>query len=65
MSDSTVMLSDAEYVDASGLTCPHCKSTNISTHGTFDPETATIEVVCDDCDRRWYDCYKLAGWMPN
>lgn len=59
------MMTDEEYTAKGGQHCPFCNSENISLNGTFDPESGTIEVECDDCERQWFDYYELKGWVAR
>lgn len=58
------MMSDAEYVAAGGMKCPHCGSNNIEAVRNLDMEGTTCyqDISCGDCERTWIDVYKLIGW---
>lgn len=59
-------LSDAEYVEKGGCTCPFCGSDDIE-GGPFNADAgyATQEVSCNECDRSWEDQYNLTGYIAN
>lgn len=59
-------LSDAEYVEKGGCTCPFCGSDDIEGGSTnVDAGYATQEVSCNECDRSWEDQYNLTGYIAN
>lgn len=57
------ILTDAEYVAASGANCPCCGGSD--TEGgdrSFESGIATLEVWCKDCDAEWVESYDLSGF---
>ncbi len=59
-------LSDAEYVEKGGCTCPFCGSDDIE-GGSFNAGAgyATQEVSCNECDKSWEDQYTLTGYIAD
>lgn len=59
-------MSDQEYVEKGGCTCPFCGSDDIE-GGPFNADAgyATQEVSCNECDRSWEDQYKLTGYIAD
>ncbi len=47
--------------------CPYCGSENIEGQSIdIDGDTAEQEVGCNDCNKSWYDKYRLTGvWVPS
>jgi transcription elongation factor Elf1 len=41
--------------------CPFCNSTNIEA-GHWNGETMAVEVICNTCEKQWYEFYKLTGY---
>ena len=52
---------EKKYLDSPSH-CLYCDSENIGTE-SFDGDCASQQVFCRDCDKTWYDCYKLVGVM--
>lgn len=58
-------LSDFEYLQKHGAACPYCGSKDISSEGIeIDGMEGVARVDCNACDNRWYDVWKLSGWIP-
>lgn len=58
-------MTDEEYVNGAGLTCPICRKVgDISSDGNVEIVgwDATQEVHCANCGSYWYDLYKLTGY---
>ncbi len=58
-------MTNEEYLEASGLECPFCKSQDVK--DTFpclrqEDFTITIQVKCCDCLKRWHEMYTLIGY---
>jgi len=51
---------EQRYLECLGLRCPYCNSTNINAE-SWNGDTATQDVSCDDCGKHWKDCYELTG----
>ena len=52
---------EQEYIDAGGVTCIHCNSTNMEAH-TFKSVTDVSvgqDVQCLECKTTWTDIYYL------
>ena len=51
-----------KYVEENPFQCPFCGSANITTTGDIEGDglsSAWQSVVCNDCQKRWTDVYKL------
>jgi len=50
-------MTDAEYVDKSGLVCPYCKSKDVSA-GDYDVDSTSVsvDVQCHSCKKRMVRC---------
>jgi hypothetical protein len=59
-------MSDMEYVEKGGCTCPFCGSDDIE-GGSFNADAgyATQETSCNECDRSWEDQYTLTGYIAS
>jgi DNA-directed RNA polymerase subunit M/transcription elongation factor TFIIS len=59
-----VPLSDREYVESAGQTCPKCFSYQISYHGAFETEgpEGWQNVECESCGATWKDLFRLVGY---
>ena len=54
-----------QYVLKKGTHCPYCNSENIEgQHVEITDSGAEQEICCLDCDKEWFDFYKLAGYFP-
>lgn len=57
-----------EYADSNGALCPYCSSKYIQTTGPVDigtDGTGYQRIACQKCQRRWYDKYRLVGFIPS
>lgn len=61
--ETNKIMTDEEYVEAGGLQCPYCRSTNIKGE-RFDGEGRHVwsEVHCNECEADWVDIYTLASF---
>jgi len=56
-------LSQTDYVNRGGRECPWCGSGDLEGHnGSFNCDSATLEVGCLSCDRYWTAEYQLLGY---
>ena len=53
-----------DYLANCGSKCPHCGSTHIEATrcAEADGNTASAEIICNDCDSTWTDQYILTGF---
>lgn len=60
-------MTDREYVDTCGSACPHCRSTDIESVGSFEVDDfgAHRDCECNACGREWVDSYRLVGWFAS
>lgn len=59
------MLTESEYAERGGLSCPLCASDKLSTDGFFssrDDLKVEISVYCRACGASWEDVYVLEGY---
>ncbi len=59
------MLTESEYAERGGLSCPYCASDRLKTNGVFlsrDDLKVGIDVYCDACGASWTDVYSLEGY---
>lgn len=62
------MMTGDQYVEASGVCCPACRSADIIGAGPFDTPTAgeaTQDCTCNNCGTCWTDIYKLTGYASQ
>lgn len=54
---------EARYLEGGGSLCPFCESNDIEGRDVLqaEGETASQRVICNDCDKQWYDIYTLTG----
>lgn len=55
---------EKHYLECMGLRCPYCNSANINAD-SWNGDTATQDVICDECGRHWKDCYELSGIIED
>ena len=57
-------MTEAEYVDRGGNSCPACGSDKISTRGQVETDCALAwqKVECEGCGASWTDAYVLSGY---
>lgn len=56
-------MSELEYVKKGGCRCPFCGSEDIVGQSVeIDAGGAIQECSCAECDKEWYDHYKLSGY---
>lgn len=59
-------MSQKKYVEQDGIHCPFCDSTNLCGDSVeIDGGGATQPVSCNDCGKRWIDCYELTGYIEQ
>lgn len=60
-------MSQEQYVKTEGSRCPFCESINIVADGNVEVDSGggSQRVSCDDCDKVWYDCYTLTGYIEQ
>lgn len=59
-------LTSSEYANFEGVFCPHCGSERIEAVGPIDVGTNGTgfqRIVCKYCHKKWYDEYKLVGYV--
>ena len=58
-----MMLTNKQYRARDEGSCPFCNSQDLEWHNLdFDGKYAKHEVSCLDCEKEWYDVYKLRGY---
>jgi len=57
------ILSEADYVVASGDSCPNCKSSEVQATD-YEPNGSEVisSAACDKCGSYWIEVYKLHGY---
>jgi len=55
---------EQHYLECMGVHCLYCDSKNINAD-SWDGDTATQDVSCEDCGRHWRDCYELTGIIED
>ena len=51
-----------EYLESGYNRCPKCKSREISTETPdIDGRYVEVEAMCDACEFKWIDIYRLTG----
>lgn len=61
-------LSSKEYASRNGDHCPHCGSKHTHSLGPVDVGCDGMgyqHIACQKCHRKWYDRYKLVGFVPS
>lgn len=58
------LMTNEEYCNCSGLSCPYCKSSGIQTVDRVqtDYDIASQYIKCISCGKHWTDIYKLMGF---
>jgi len=57
------LMTNQEYLDASGNECPFCHGRNIQGREiNSDCDYAWRTVDCDDCDAQWTENFKMTGF---
>ena len=56
-----MVMTDKEYTEALGIQCPFCNSTDIEGQ-EWEGDISSQKVACNDCDKVWWDRYKLTGF---
>jgi len=56
-------MTDEEHLQHTGTRCPYCRSDEIEGYElNFKSGTISQEIICLNCDARWYDVYRLTGY---
>ena len=57
-------LTEEEFVEKAGNTCPYCHSSDLvgQISPDFDGAWMSMETSCGDCNKQWYDVYRLVGY---
>ena len=57
-------MTDQEYVDSDGMTCPACGSGDVSGMGAVEIDGAQglQSVECEECGADWVDVLRLTGY---
>jgi hypothetical protein len=52
---------EVRYLESGGSLCPFCESNNIGGYDVpiIEGETASQRIICNDCDKQWYNIYTL------
>ena len=60
-------MTDKEYVEQEGMHCPFCGSNRVEGTGCINADGAGAlgPVTCADCEKSWYDCYDLTGYIDR
>ena len=60
------MLTNKEYADKKGMTCPYCSGNNVETVGSLDAIAGYYQdCKCRGCDAKWTDEFKLVGYSTG
>ena len=60
-------MSDDEFVETGGGSCPYCRSKNTCAQEQIQGEgdEANRMAECHDCGRVWCECYILVGYVSE
>ena len=47
-----------KYIDPGGCSCPYCGSDDLTSYPS-NGDQIEYNVICDSCDKKWTDVYKL------
>ena len=64
----TQQLRSSTYANLGGKVCPYCGSKQFFALGPVDVDddgTAHQQMGCDECHKKWYDQYELAGFRTT
>lgn len=56
-------LTSKQYVESSGVKCPNCEDTDLSSDDMdFGGSEVIVNIVCENCGAYWVDVYSLVGY---
>jgi transposase-like protein len=60
------MMTQSEYLETSGIYCPHCNSTNLeASEMEVGAGVAWQDIKCKDCGEEYQDTYVLTGFAST